>query len=481
LKLTPATPSEQAAQKINEQKMAAETLNNPPLPATLKQTPEGLIYNPAALTPSEQAARQANEQKMAAETLKNSSLLGPELFPGSQKGDILDNISGTDSFGYGTSTRQSADGRLTAVSQLSFRNAGGEWPQSIVKWAVYDRGQFVGVYDNDVGLSENGKFQVLIKPGAMGTMTPDGKPTAPVYATYDAGLEIQKQQFVLANSASLRNSGYVDEQAFGGGVFAGFKVGHGWDLLDSHGQNLGDGVFQQVKPLVGGAFAVSTDSFGRQWEIFDASGHRLGDGTYADVEVQNGQIDAWKQLGGSAVSLMPSSSNSASVPVQQSPTHAVSTNSVNSAVRSQAVSSLSASQGESILQRARQRKQDLQSQQQNLLQHLQNLDQQVREASQVQGSTQQVAPIPSSGTRNPLIPTTECLANKSAMHCGVASRSPQSATLARPAVAQHTPVSSGGANHIPPSSKPTAPPPAPPHLPPPAVPPKVIVAPIKTK
>ena len=235
-----------------------------------------------------------------------------------------------------------------------------------------------------------------------------------------------------------------------------------------------------MKPLIGGAFAVSKDSFGGDWQVFDASGHRLGDGTYADVEVQNGQIEAWKQLGGgSPVYLVPPSSNS--VPVQQPPTTAVSTNSVNSGVRSQTASSLSASQGESILQQARRKNQDLQSQRQNLQQHLQSLDQQVREASQQQMPIQQLAPIPSSGTRNPATPTAVCPANKPASRCAVAPRSSEPATLVRPAVAQHTSVSNGGANHIPVSSKPTAPPPAPPHLPPPVVPPKVPVAPIKTK
>lgn len=41
-----------------------------PIPATLKQTSEGIAYNPGALTPSEQGARKNDEQKMADEILE---------------------------------------------------------------------------------------------------------------------------------------------------------------------------------------------------------------------------------------------------------------------------------------------------------------------------------------------------------------------------------------------------------------------------
>jgi hypothetical protein len=304
------TPAEQTARNTNQQIVAGETLNK--TPSTLKTSPAGsTTYDPSALTPVEQAARNANQQIVAGETLnKTPSTLktspngvttyDPSTLSSSEQaarqqneaivaGETVPSVASN--FGYPSNSRQSPDGRLTATMQWSFKNAGGPWPQATGSWAVYDQGRYVGTYNSDVVLSNNGKFQVLVTPGASALLTTDGKPLAPVYTTVDAGLQvqtqIQKQQFSQQNKETLSLAGYTATAAYGGGIFAGAK-GSSWDLLDSSGNKINDGGYAQTKSLGGGAVAATKNPTGTNWDVFGPNGNQLGSGYQQVKAIGNG-------------------------------------------------------------------------------------------------------------------------------------------------------------------------------------------------
>jgi hypothetical protein len=283
--------------------------------------PTGWTFNPGSFSAAETAGWQTNQEKMHQETIARSQTTS--LIDSIWKSSGLDAISGSSGFGYPTTTRQSADGRLTATTQWSFRNTGGLWPQATSSWAVYDRGQYVGAYDKDVALLGNGQFRVLTTPGASALLTTDGKPRAPEYSTFDSRSVIENRQYSQQNAANLKAGGYSLTVDLGSGRFAGTKGTGQWDLLDTSGNKVADAGYSlpksagrlvavpkdvsgqsmklvdtagktvgegyaQVKPLGGGASAVNRDpagSGGAGWDILDANGTKIAGGFYLVKDV----------------------------------------------------------------------------------------------------------------------------------------------------------------------------------------------------
>jgi hypothetical protein len=151
---------------------------------------------------------------------------------------------------------------------------------------IHDRGQYVGSYDSNPDLLDNGQFRVLTTPGASALLTTDGKPRAPQYSTIDSGLEIENRQYSEQNAENLKAAGYSLTVDLGSGRFAGTKGAGQWDILDTSGNKVADAGYSLPKSA-GGLVAVPKDVSGQSMKLVDTAGKTVGEG-YAQVKPLGG-------------------------------------------------------------------------------------------------------------------------------------------------------------------------------------------------